>query len=233
MSNSPLFSAFLSLNIFIAKYSIFYVILFITIASVNIKQYKTRKKIMPHCVIAALLILCRNAAPILQRHGLWTQTAIPRWWSGKSNCYLTFIFQLLIFTYEIQLKFYVIMCTDVFQWTHFFFISNTMFVDVVSYSLFGCFLFMCMFLYFMCEDVNTGVHWVKGQKRGPDLLEIELDLDLSCLLGVLGLKLGLAAWVWSAFSCWAIFQHPDFPLIRIICPLQTDAVYLNCDVEKT
>lgn len=86
-----------------------------------------------------------------------------------------------------------------------------MFVDVVSYSLFGCFLFMCMFV---SEDVNMSVHCVRGQKRGPGLLEIELDLDLSCLVGVLGPKLGLAACMWSAFSCWAIFQPPDFLLIQ-------------------
>lgn len=167
MSNSLLFSAFLSLNIFIAKYSIFYVILFITIASVNIKQYKARKKIMPHRVIAAPLIPCRNAALVLQRHGLWTQTTIPRWWSGKSNCYLTFIFQLLIFTSEIQLKVYVITCTDFFQWTHFF-ISNTMFVDVVSYSLFGCFLFMCMFVC-SCLRMWTRVCVVSEVRRGDQV----------------------------------------------------------------
>lgn len=66
----------------------------------------------------------------------------------------------------------------------------------------------------MSEDVNMSVCCVRGQKRGPGLLEIELDLDLSCLMGVLGPKLGLAAWVWSAFSCWAIFQPPDFLLIQ-------------------
>lgn len=65
------------LNIFIAKYSAFYVILFITIASLNIKRHKA-KNVMHHCVIAAVLILCRNAAPVLQWHGLWTQMAIPR-----------------------------------------------------------------------------------------------------------------------------------------------------------
>lgn len=155
------------LNIFIAKYSIFCVILFITITSLNIKQYKARKNIMPHCVIAAALIFCRNAAPILQRHGLWTQRAIPQWWSGKSNCYLTFIFQLLIFTYEIQLKFYVITCTDFFSMNSFF-ISNTMFVDVVSYSLFGCFLFMCMFVY-SCVRMWTQV-CIESKVRRGDLI---------------------------------------------------------------
>lgn len=133
------------LNIFIAKYSIFCVILFITITSLNIKQYKARKNIMPHCVIAAALIFCRNAAPILQRHGLWTQRAIPQWWSGKSNCYLTFIFQLLIFTYEIQLKFYVITCTDFFfQWTHFLFLILCLWMWSLTLFLVAFYLCACL-----------------------------------------------------------------------------------------
>lgn len=139
------------LNIFIAKYSTFYVILFITIASLNIKQ----KIVMLHCVIAAVLILCRNAAPILQPHGLWTQMAIPRWWSGKSNCYLTFISQLLIFSYEIQLKSYVITYTDS-SMNSFLFLILCLWMWSPTRFLVACYLCACLCIHvWVCEHESA------------------------------------------------------------------------------
>lgn len=186
---------------------------------------------MCHCVIAAVLILCRNVAPVLQWHGLWTQMAIPRWWSGKSNCYLTFISQLLIFSYEIQLKSYVITYTDSSMNSFLFLIlclwmwSPTRFL--VAFYLCAC---LCIHVW-VCEHERAlyprseDGTWCPGDRMRPSFKlpnESARPATLVCL-----------------HECDVLFavEPSSSPQIffwfRRICPLQIDAVYLICDVEKT